>query len=150
MRTLLLLGLSALAATPFAAAADRPDFSGTWNINAEKSDWGGQPGPSTLTLVIRVQNPEFFVTQTSDNGTLEFKFNSEGKPTVNELESFTMTSTHRWEGNVMLGDAKIEGNGWLQNFKDRFSISEDGKTMTIEREVTGDNPGKQRIVLEKQ
>lgn len=39
-------------------AQSKPDFSGTWNLNVTKSDFGPVPGPSSETLVITQAGPQ--------------------------------------------------------------------------------------------
>jgi hypothetical protein len=49
-----------------------------------------------------------------------------------------MTSTHRWEGDVVVGEIKlVADDGTHLTFKDRMTYSPDGKVMTLSRAITG-------------
>ena len=55
------IAISCLVAGMFACvgmAQSKPDFSGTWNLNVSKSDFGPVPGPNSETLVIAQDGPK--------------------------------------------------------------------------------------------
>ena len=46
-------------------AADKPDFSGNWKLNVDKSDFGPMPKPEKADYVIVHKDPEMNVKQTA-------------------------------------------------------------------------------------
>jgi len=141
MKLQLLLPLAAGLAllTSPAVAADTPDMTGTWLVDPVKSNFGPMPAPEDLRLDIRVEGGEFYVKQ-SGGGQPDFElhFNTSGKEVANQLPGARMTSTHRWEGAVLVGEIKIDADdGATLTFKDRISFSPDGKVMTMKRDMSG-------------
>lgn len=144
MRMLVVLA----AATLLATAADRPDLTGTWKLNASKSDFGGNPVPAQLSIKVWTEGKDLRVTQTTDQGTMEFRFNDRGEEATNELPNGSkMISVHKWEGKALVGDMKFD----FGTQRDVNTFSEDGKTWTTEREFKGDTgTTKMKFVFEKQ
>jgi len=131
-----LRGLSAaLLALSFAFAQgeSKPNFSGTWKLNAAKSDLGGHDIGS-LTLKIRHQDPELLMTHIRDGETLEFKLGTDGKEYSNETPDGTMKTTLHWESGALIGSTDYAGHA---TFKDKWWITDDGRTMRITRHIKG-------------
>ena len=61
---LLLLILCAALTQAMASAQQKPDFSGNWVLNAEKSDFGPIPPPQCVGLTIAHREPEFVIEET--------------------------------------------------------------------------------------
>ncbi len=132
------LAALALLATP-ALAADHPDMAGTWAIDTTKSDFGPMPVPTDMVFTVKVEGAEFFVHQTGGGQPdVDLHFNASGKEATNVVPGAKMTSTHRWEGDVLVGEIKVlADDGTNLTFKDRISYSPDGKVMTLSRAITG-------------
>jgi hypothetical protein len=142
----------ALLASPV-LAADHPNMSGTWTIDASKSDFGATPVPSDLVLKITVEGQEFRVVQTGGGGgDFDLHFNTAGREATNDLPNGTkMTSTHHWEGDTLVGEIKfVTGDGSAITFKDRIGYSPDGKVMTLQRAISGPTGDSQmKLVLNR-
>jgi hypothetical protein len=119
-------------------AADHPDIAGTWIVDVAKSDFGPMPAPPDLQFEIKAQADDFTVKQTGGGQPeVELRFNTAGKEMTNQIPGAQMTSTHHWEGSVLVGEIKIAADdGNKITFKDRNSYSADGKVMTMSREIT--------------
>jgi hypothetical protein len=133
-------------------AAEHPDITGTWVIDAAKSDFGTMPVPADLVVTVKASGDEFSVLQTGGGQPdLELHFNTAGKEVANDLPGGKMTSTHRWEGAVLVGDVTITGgDGTKVTFKDRSSYSADGKSMTTERQISSPmGEGQMKMVLNR-
>lgn len=129
-RRMMLLSATALALFSFPlVAAEHPDITGTWLLDATKSDFGPMPVPPDLVL----------------------RFNTAGREATNELPGGKMTSVHRWEGAALVGDIVITtGEGTKITFKDRSTWAADGKSMTTERQVSGPmGDGQVKMVLNR-
>jgi hypothetical protein len=154
MRTrslILTTAVLALAGLPL-AAAEHPDITGTWTIDAAKSDFGPMPAPSDLTVTVTASGDDFSVLQKGGGQPdLELRFNTSGKEVANELPNGKMTSVHRWEGAVLVGDITFTlADGTKVTFSDRSTYSADGKSMTTERKISGPmGEGQMKMVLNR-
>jgi len=85
--------LASLSLTHATLAADRPDFTGVWNLNIVKSDFGGRKPTSLLpigsVLKINHKDPVLTVTRTiaTETGVLttDLVYSTDGKETTNKL-----------------------------------------------------------------
>ncbi len=148
-----LLPLSVLLVVAGAGlAAGHPDMTGTWVVDSSKSDFGPMPPADDLVFKISAQGQDFTVVQTGagqPESTLHF--NTSGKEVTNEVPGAKMTSTHHWEGDVLVGDIKLVAqDGSNVAFKDRISFSADGKVMTLARDINGPGgPSQMKLVLNR-
>lgn len=136
-------------------AQAKPNFSGTWKLNTAKSDFGAMPAPDSRTDTITHEDPDLkdTFTQAGQMGevTAEMKYSTDGKETTNSVRGNEIKSTAKWEGDELAIAGKASLNGADVTLSDRWSLSADGKTLTIQRHVNspmGDTD--QKIVLEKQ
>jgi hypothetical protein len=136
-------------------AQAKPNFSGTWKLNTSKSDFGAMPAPDTRTDKITHEDPDLkdSYTQSGQMGeiTAEMKYSTDGRETTNSVRGNEIKSTAKWEGDELAIDGKASFNGADVTLKDRWSLSADGKTLTIQRHVNSPmGETDQKIVLEKQ
>lgn len=117
------LAALALLSTPV-LAADHPDMAGTWAVDASKSDFGPMPVPSDMVFTVKVEGPEFFVHQTGGGQPdADLHFNTSGKEATNVLPGAKLTSTHRWEGDALVGEINVVADdGTKLTFKDRMTL----------------------------
>jgi len=150
-RLILTAATLALVSLPL-VAAEHPDITGTWMLDAAKSDFGPMPVPGDLVVTVEADGDAFSVRQTGGGQPdLVLRFNTSGREVTNELPSGKMTSTHRWEGADLVADIVITtGDGTKVTFKDRSRWSPDGKSMTTERQISGPmGDGQVRMVLNR-
>ncbi len=117
----LLLSLCLLACAAAAPAADdkkraRPDFSGTWELDRSKSEFGlfgDRPlAKADATLVVTHREPELKIVRTLRlNGreeTKEFTYYTDGRGESNpgSFGSGVLDSKTRWEGERVTAHAK--------------------------------------------
>jgi hypothetical protein len=151
---LILAGLLFLAAS--ASAQGKPNFSGDWKLNASKSNFGQMPAPTSLTQKITHADPSLKVqtAQSGDFGDInsDFSFTTDGKECQNAIgDMFKMTSTVKWDGDILLFDSKMDIQGNAMSGTDKWSLSPDGKTLTVQRHfVSPMGEGDAVIVLDKQ
>ena len=138
-RRLILTAAAVAIVTLPLVAAEHPDITGTWTLDAAKSDFGPMPVPGDLVVTVKADGDAFSVQQTGGGQPdLVLQFNTAGREVTNELPGGKMTSTHRWEGAVLVADIVITtGDGAKVTFKDRSTWSADGKSMTTERQISG-------------
>ena len=126
----------------------KPNLSGTWKLNAEKTDLHGLPA-FTMVQTIKHQNANFEIgaivngKETSAPKTFEI-----GGSAVS-IDSDDATAKFWWEGQSLHSEIKWKA-GDVQ--KDIRTLSEDGKTMTDMRTITKPQGFvvKMTLVLEKQ
>src|SRR5882724_2839962 len=110
-------------------AADRPDFSGEWNLNVIKSDFGGRkPTPIGAVLKIDHKDPVLTVTRiiATETGVLttELAYSTDGKETTNKLAAGLfpdgrrelpsgreMRNTAKWDDSALLIETPVSLGG---------------------------------------
>lgn len=142
----------ALAALPALAA---PNLSGTFKLNVSKSDFGQMPAPSSMTRTITHEEPKLKVAtkQSSDMGDFESEANytTDGKECTNEMRGNPIKSTVKWEGDTLVVNSKASFNGNDVTITEKWSLSGDGKSLTILRHfATSQGEMDNKLVLEKQ
>jgi len=141
MKRVLLTAMVAAMVIPFPVRAQgKPDFTGTWTMDAAKSDpppqgrGGGGMGGGTLT--IKQTGTELTVTSEGRQGPQTMTYKLDGSPSSNEVMgrggAQTVKSTAKWEGASLLIESTREFNGMTVTTKEVRTLSADGKVMTIE------------------
>src|SRR5271163_4984323 len=102
MKTLMSTLFVIAAAAGMAMAADKPDFSGDWKMDADKSVFPPPlPAPSKMTRKIDHKDPAVSYTEarTGDQGDLNItmKYSTDGKETTNNLMGNDIKSKAAWD-----------------------------------------------------
>lgn len=149
----------ALALTTAAAGASvaqaKPDFSGTYVLVVDKSDFGAMPGPATRTDVIDHKDTKLLIKRTigGPNGdqTVTLNLAFDGKAHTNPTPQGDFVSTLAWDGPVLIMTTNVDTPNGSAAIVDRLTLSPDGKTLTQKRSVSaGGQEIEQTIVLAKQ
>ena len=136
-----------------------PNFSGTWSLDAAKSDFGPIPGPESIVMVIDHKEPalKVTVTQKGPQGetTNDSTYTTDGKDNMNKMRSPAgdqdVKSTTKWNGKILATTRTIEAQGMSIGIDDAWELSADGKVMTINRQLkTPQGDFSTKIVLNKQ
>lgn len=137
------------------SANAKPNFTGDWKLNADKSDFGPMPPPSSMTVKVDHADPNLKVatTQSGAQGDVSYeaKYTTDGKESTNSMGPMEAKSTVNWEGDALLFNTKLEAGEMKFDAKGKWMLSEDGKTLTQTIHITsaqGEFDIKQ--VLEKQ
>jgi hypothetical protein len=135
-------------------AQAKPNFSGEWKLNTSRSDFGPMPAPATRTDKITHADPSLKVTTTqsgpSGEATFDLKYTTDGGESTNEFRGNPMKSTTSWDGDTLLINTKGSFAGNEIKLADKWSLSGDGKVLTINRRITSPQGElDQTIVLEK-
>ena len=139
-----------------AHAQAKPNFSGTWKVNVAKSDFGAMPAPDSRTDNIAHADPDLklHVAQSGQMGDMTYDavYTTDGKESTNSINGNVFKSTVKWDGDDLSVDTKGSFNGMDVTIKDRWTLSEDGKTITVQRHLASASTGEtdQKIVFEKQ
>ncbi|MGD0365158.1 MAG: hypothetical protein ABSC93_30110 [Bryobacteraceae bacterium] len=141
-RTTKLFSLALLTlAVGLIQAQAKTDFSGTWKLNTSKSDFGPMPPPDSLSEKITHQDPSLKATVSSTGGmqgdmTYDVSYTTDGKECVNHLGENEFKSTVNWEGDELVVNTKGSFGGNDFTSKDRWTLSSDGKTLTVARHLS--------------
>ena len=150
------LALLAAAAVAAPSAAQSTDFSGTWRLDADASEFpdlggggggrlfgrggggrGGRGGPGggARTLVI-VQTPAMLIVeQQSDRGSRAATYRLDGEESANSGPRGEQTSRSRWDGAALVTEGtqsvSTPRGDFSLEFTERRTLSTDGRTMTV-------------------
>lgn len=118
-----------------AAAQAKPNFSGQWELNAAKSDLGGAPAPA-LSATITQNDTAFTFAQTVNGQTGSQVFPLKAGPsTWTTPGGQPVTTTPAWDGGTLVVTSKAQRGGVDVTQVNRWSLSPDGKTMTMLQEM---------------
>ncbi len=162
--SLLSVFLASCLLTSAAAVGDkkraRPDFSGTWELDRSKSEFGlfsDRPlSKADSTLVVEHRDPELKIRRTLGlNGQEEvkdFAYYTDGRGETNQatLGVGEVKSKTRWDGDEIVSEARIKrrGQGGAYELKvtQKWQVSSDGKTLTNTTDISNE-AGAQQVKL---
>ncbi len=113
-----------------AGAADKPNLSGEWKANLEKSDFGVLPPPTSFTRTITHAEPA--ITFEDVQGTAigldrtERKYTTDGKQITFESQSAEVKSTATWDAGKLRIKSQVDVAG--MKIEETITPSADGKT----------------------
>ena len=149
--------LAALCVISSAAAQTHPDFSGTWTVDAAKSD-PIPPAPSARGRAAAVPANQLIIRQTADDvsiarGPRNLTYHFDGTETFH-FDAGEVRSTVAWDGDKLVVSWKKEvfsptdGNYVTTTGKDVYSLS--GNELTLESTTVAPKATtKNRTVLTK-
>ena len=133
------------------AGTEKPDFSGRWKLNVEKSDFGGAPGPTSLTSRIEHRGPELKVHSEiagpQGQYATDYKWFTDGRENVNTVRGNEIHATVVWEGAALKATSTTEANGTKLTLVDQWSLSQDGQVLKIERIIQAPRGNVRQIYL---
>ncbi|MBI4891556.1 MAG: hypothetical protein HY821_13100 [Acidobacteria bacterium] len=150
-----LLTLAALAAT-LCFAADKPNYSGLWKINAAKSDFGPMPqGPDKFERTIDHKDPAIKITTVQSMGgnertvTVEYTINGQEQTVKTQMGEYKAIPA--WKDNILEVSAKREMQGMEIKSVEKWTLSPDGKVLTVQTSLsTPQGDFAMKFVLDKQ
>jgi hypothetical protein len=142
-KTLWALALALLAvgltAGGLVAQSKKPDFSGQWEIDKEKST-----RPDVVSETIDHKEPKVVITSTPTNGdSFTIRLTTDGKEILNIVGGREMTAQTRWEGDKLV--TLVRDPKGMQ-FSEVRSLSEDGRVQTIEGFM---DPGRKQAMFRR-
>lgn len=140
MRLIFALSLTAALAVAILAAAERPDFTGTWRLNAALSNYPNKNAiPSKLLKIIEMKSDALHYT---------VKRELAGKTSQMDLQltigetAPDSNATARWDGSTMVVEL-VTANGARQI--ENWTLEPGGKRLTDHTVVQ--QPGKAEIAI---
>lgn len=131
MRAIPLLVLSLIA---LAAAETRPDFSGSWTLNVDKSDVQ-EPKLKGAVFKINHREPVFIVTRTllyeSESKNMTFQLRTNGTPVIVPYGDDKLNLAMRWDDGSLVCSIKDSADPETYAEKVNYRLSPDGKVLTV-------------------
>jgi len=120
--------------------AAKPDFSGVWNLNLQKSKLQ-IPAPDSGVFNIDHKEPSFHLARTfvkdgkNDNWSIDLT--TDGKEVVQEEKTETFRGRLRWDGNDLVLDSTISLKDRTATNVVRYHLSDDDQTLTATENFKG-------------
>ena len=135
-------------------AADKPDFSGNWKLNVDKSDFGPMPKPEKADYTIVHKDPEMNVKSVAVGSmgemTNEVKILTDGTEFTNTVRGQEVKGTAKWDGKTLVVTQKLEIQGTAITFIQKWTLSDDGKSIVQEVNIsTPQGEVAQKAILDK-
>ena len=148
---LLILALCLSSASLFVVAQSKPNVSGTWKMNAEKSKFE-RGGPKGITIKFEQQESTLkealILMNEQGDQTLNFTYTLDGKESAQEIQGQPVKASAKWDGTTLVLEFKSE-EGF--SFLRKITVSTDGKTITMAVTQTSPNGTvNDTVVLDKQ
>jgi len=113
-----------------AGAQNKPNFSGTWKMNLEKSKWESLNNIRSIIVKIEHKEPHFSESVSVITGnaesTVEGTYTTDGKESDVQSESGAFKATAKWEGDALIVEWEKVGF----HVRRKYTLSADGKTFT--------------------
>jgi hypothetical protein len=146
--------LITLAITAYdAPAQSRPDFSGSWKMNAARSDFGLVPPAVSIERKITHAEPSLTIVEGQDTGSgvqmVTRTYTTDGKKSTFMSQGAELIGTAVWEGNELVVTSEVAEA--MLKYVDRMSLSTDGRTLTsVVKLATPQGDIDMKVVFEKQ
>jgi hypothetical protein len=161
MKVVVLTGVVLMLASLLVfAQGSKPNFSGTWTLDKEKS--GLKEGENVRNIVpamtIEHNEPAFVIKRKvqapggGEERAIEEKYTTDGAPNTNPgmREGMTAKSTTRWDGGKLVMETTMESPRGTMESKNTYSLSADGKTLTLETSRKDQPEASRKLVYTKQ
>ncbi len=149
---MLIIPLAIMAAVFLGSSTSKkPNFTGVWQVNLEKSTLRGQP---VKELLVKITHEEPRILQqilvTYANGNedrMTFTFETTGKESKNSMGGAAAQTKAHWEATELVIESAVQAGGRELRFRDHWFLSNDAETLTMEHR--DDDLAGQISVLEK-
>ncbi len=136
------LSLAPSAAASSSAVFDKPNFSGEWVFNAEKSKLEIKVKLESATFTIDHEEPDFRFSRVfvigGKSDSFSYALTTDGKETVEEQPDRTLRSRLYWDGDVLVFDVRIIlKDGREATNVVRYSLRDGGRTFVAEEKFRG-------------
>jgi hypothetical protein len=123
-----------------AIAQDKPNFSGRWVLDTQKSDFGGAPEPLMQVTIIDHKEPTLKITQTikgdailGGEATNERQYTTDGKETTKMIGGREVKSVTKWVDNKLVTTTMLETPDGTAEIRDTWELADAGKQMLVTR-----------------
>jgi hypothetical protein len=112
----------------------KPDFSGWWVLNLDKSTFRAQP-PKDILVKIQHREPKLIqtilVVTASGEQQQTFTFDTGGVESTLSVAGGQGHSRAHWNGSELIIDSVLQAPSRMFNFSDHWSLSSDGQTLRM-------------------
>jgi hypothetical protein len=133
-RNLILVAIFLLGFVVSAAAASATNFTGTWKFDRAKSDASPTDTPKKMSLKIHQSGAKmsvwYSITDNLGDHDWGSNYTLDGKANHNSWDGIEVKSSQEWNGDSLVFNVKRGANS---QYKETWSLSPDGKTLTISR-----------------
>jgi hypothetical protein len=133
-------GLTAAMLLIASAVQAAPNLSGEWKLNLSKSNYGSFPAPLAATRKIAHDGAKLSMTtiQKGPKGevTSQLSYTTDGKESVNPSPAGESKGSAQWIGDKLMIDSSREIQGTALKQKEIWTLSGDGKSLTIDAYVS--------------
>ena len=123
------------AALLMAAETSRPNFSGRWELDKTRSDYGSLPPDDSASELIQHQEPKLTITQIWKNAegehTLVWQLTTDGAENFSRINETEISSRTVWEDKKLVTDWRMKRGAQLSEGRHIRSLSEDTRTLTL-------------------
>ncbi len=128
------------------AQAPKPDFTGRWRMQKDKSQFSGFKMPDIITRTVDehgvIMNVHTVQTSGQKTSISDVSYNIDGLPTENMLSGREAESKTYWDGPVLVVRTTTKtSSGDPEIIEDRWALSEDKQTLTTTSHVETDKGG---------
>ena len=139
MKSWVVLAAAALLVGVVTQAASQ-NLSGEWKLNFAKSNYGKFPAPSSMTRKIAHNDPKLILSTTQKGAqgevTSKLVYTTDGKESVNQVAGGESKGVAQWIGDKLMIESSREFQGVTLRQKDIWTLSDDGKTLSIDSHVS--------------
>lgn len=141
MKVLLTISLLAAGLATAAMAADKPNFSGDWKLNAAKSTLGPMPAPTSYTRKVTHAEPSITIedTQTGTPAGDQHEvhtYTTDGKEISYQTNGADIKSAATWDGDALQFNTKASVQGMDIVLKAKMTLGDGGKTLNNAVHIT--------------
>ena len=123
-----------------ALGAEKPNFSGTWKLNAGRSDFGKMPVPQKLERVITHSEPKLTVQSVTSSPQGELRsastYMTNDTESVNTVRGTQVKSVVSWVGPTLVVRSTRQVQGVEILAVEHWSLSVDGKVLTVINKIS--------------
>lgn len=118
----------------------KQDFTGVWNMVADKSDFGALPAPEKIERTIEHKDPSISIktVQVGQQGEVktELSYTTDGKEFSQTTRFGELKGTANWEGEELVVKTKRQVQGTEIESTDRWKLGEGGKSLVVNSQIT--------------
>jgi hypothetical protein len=122
------------------SAFAKPNFTGSWKLDAANSDFGPMPGPDKMDRSIKHDDPKMVIktTQSGPQGemTSEMTYVTDGNEFTNKMRGSDVKGTAKWDGDKLVVNYKLDFQGNEIAIKEIWTMGADGKTMKVASQIS--------------
>jgi hypothetical protein len=139
MKSWMVLAAAALVVGVVTQAASQ-NLSGDWKLNLAKSNYGKFPAPLSMTRKIAHNDPKLMLSTTQKGAqgevTSNLSYATDGRESLNQVAGGETKGIAQWIGDKLMIESSRKFQGVSLKQKDIWTLSDDGKTLTIDSHVS--------------